>query len=159
MSPLTRPIINIHVRLFRFPRYVIPSQWPVRQRRCPICLIPSCQAQARASHSPTLWRCSDIFIPIFGSCLSSSLISLLPSAAPASGPGPAEYYNILRAGVGGTRAWCSQMSDEWETKGKWNMRWVHRLSDSIPYPSLVTASGPWYNSVISVSNLLHPIVH
>ena len=29
MSPLTRPIINIHVRLFRFPRYVIPAQCPV----------------------------------------------------------------------------------------------------------------------------------
>ena len=29
MSLLTRPIINIHVRLFRFPRYVIPAQCPV----------------------------------------------------------------------------------------------------------------------------------
>ena len=29
MSALTRPIINIHVRLFRFPRYVIPAQCSV----------------------------------------------------------------------------------------------------------------------------------
>ncbi len=77
-------------------------------------------ARPGPSHSPTLGRCSDIFIPIFGACLLlSSLLPVLPPHLASHWAEAEVNIRIFPLSVGGTRARCREMSDEWETKGKW----------------------------------------
>ena len=110
-------------------------------------------ARPGPSHSPTLGRCSDIFIPIFGACLLlSSLLPLLPPHLTGLRlRWILEYSRSVWAGHGPD-------AERWVTNGKQreneNVWGVQRLSVIILYPSLLTAC--WYNSVISVSILLHP---
>ena len=111
----------------------LSARWSLR--RCPICLIPSCQL---SWDSPTL-RCPDIFIPIFGACLGSS-------PAPAS----TSWIFPTRCGRDTGLGPAAEMSDEWEAWGKMRMGMIPVI---ISYPLL---RAHWYNSIISVSNWLHP---
>ena len=91
----------------------LSARWSLR--RCPICLIPSCQAQAQPLTN-TREMLGYLYTNIWR--VSAPLVSP-PSAAPASHQAEAEVnIRIFPLSVGGTRARCREMSDEWETKGK-----------------------------------------
>ena len=154
MSALTRPIINIHVRLFRFPRYVIPAQCSVEPAQVSDLSDTQLPGLGPATHQHSgdarisLYR---YLARVCSSPLSSLCCPRISHLTRLRLRWILEYSRSVWAGHGPD-------AERWVTNGKQreneNMWGVQRLSVIILYPSLLTAC--WYNSFISVSIKLHP---